>query len=161
MNLIGSIAKVGYLGLQKQDFREVGRRSITAAGMLWHRRFKMLRFQLFAFGRYHLRKRTPAYEAHKRREHPEAEGRPLVFSGDSEQRAAAADRVTATARSWQQYHADVHIDAPTLNYHADEATRLIETERRAMETEFQLTFLQQTHRIAGEKSGRIPLGKAG
>lgn len=161
MRLSAEITRPGYLGLTKNDFREVGRRAMRAVGAYWHQHFKMLHFQKFAFGRYHYRRRTKPYEARKARLHPEAEGRPLVFSGESERQARAASRVKAVAGSYERYRAEVYIDAPTLNFHADEATRVTPSELGQMESVFQINFIQHTHEVAAAKGGTRRLGKVG
>jgi hypothetical protein len=98
--------KPGILGLGKNDLRECGRESMRETGLEWHRRYKGFHFQIFAFAKYGYQRRSKAYERRKEREHPEAVGRPLVFSGDSEQSAMASNVVVARAKSrWPNFFA--------------------------------------------------------
>jgi hypothetical protein len=128
------IVKPGLWGLSKKDIRDAGRHGILCAGLYWHDHMKRHHFQLYAFGKYNYKPRAPVYERRKDREHPEAQGRPLVFGGDSERSAMASRTVKATAKSWEQFHADVVINAPTLNYQQlyDEATRVTSSEERTL-----------------------------
>lgn len=145
ITLFARIVKPGLLGLGKQDLRDCGREAIRAAGFEWHRRYKSFHFQRFAFAKYGYERRSYAYEARKRREHPEAQGRPLVFTGDSERSAMASNTVVATAASWESYSAAVHVDAPTLNYQRlhKELTRVTVHEQRALAEVFRREFERQ------------------
>lgn len=140
MNLKAMIVAPGLWGLNKSDLQAIGRNAIEAAGLYWHANFKKRHFQLEAFEMYGYSPRSPAWEAEKARIHPEAGGRPLVFSGESEQLAMAQNRVKATARNFETYHADVTVSAPTLNFHADEMTLITPEENAALESEFARVF---------------------
>jgi len=116
MKLKVVIAKPGLWGLTKNDLRDAGRDAIYLTGVWWHENLKHHHFQIYAFGRYGYKPRAPPYERRKEQEHPEAEGRPNVWTGDSERSAMAGNKVLATARSWEAFHADVVVIAPKLNY---------------------------------------------
>jgi hypothetical protein len=102
ITLFSRIIQPGLLGLTKTDLRNIGREAIKEAGLSWHRRYKSFHFQIFAFQKYSYRRRTKKYEQRKRRDHPEANGRPLVFTGNSERSAMAANAVTAIATSFDR-----------------------------------------------------------
>jgi hypothetical protein len=157
--LRGTMVRIGIYGLQKRDYQNIGRVAIKAAGDWWHARYKNSHFQLFAFGRYGYRKRTAAWEAKKAAEHPEAGGRPLVFTGNSERDAMSASEVRATATAHDRYHAEVVIAGPTLNFHADEMTRVIGSEIRTMENAFALGWAGEFTRAARRNGHTIPLEK--
>lgn len=141
MNLSAVIVKPGLWGLSKSDYRDIGRNAIEAAGLLWHTKFKPLHFQLEAFERYAYRRRSKKWEAQKAKIHPEAGGRPLVYSGQSEQLAKAANRIVARATTFDKYHADVTVSAPNLNFHANEMTRTTPEEDEALADKFHDEFV--------------------
>lgn len=142
IRLFARVVQPGLLGLGKRDLQACGRESIRECGLMWHARYKGFHFQRFAFAKYGYKRRTKAYERRKQKEHPEAQGRPLVFTGDSERSAMAQNAVVATAKSWEQYTAEVRINAPTLNYrqlHA-ELTRVTAGEQRSLAEHFRSQF---------------------
>lgn len=140
MNFKAMIVRPGLWGLSRKDLQNIGRSAIEAAGLYWHANFKAKHFQLEAFERYGYKPRSKAWEAEKARVHPEANGRPLVFSGESEQLAMAQNRVKATAKNFETYSAEVTVSAPTLNYHAEEMTATTDAELEAIATEFARVF---------------------
>jgi hypothetical protein len=151
MILKARIVKPGILGLKKRDLQDCGRTGIHAAGLLWHRQYKKHHFQKYAFAKYRYRRRSKAYERRKHREHPEAEGRPLVFTGESERRAMSAEVVHATATSWDRARAHVVVSGPNLNFHADEATRVSVYEERRLAQEFADRYERRLVAIANQK----------
>lgn len=143
MDLRARIVKPGYLGLGRRQLQGCGRAAIAAAALYWHQHYKGFHFQSFAFQKYAYRKRSTGYQRLKKREHPEAHGRPLVFSGESERLAMASEKVDAAATSFDRYHARALISAPNLNFHADEMTRVTVGEERRLAEEFRAVFEQQ------------------
>jgi hypothetical protein len=137
-------------GLTKTDMRNAGRVAIEAAGKLWHAVFKRRHFQLEAFDLYRYRRRSKKHEAIKARIHPEAGGRPLVFTGGSEQLAMSQDNVTAKARSFDRYHAEVKVSAPNLSFHSKEMTTTTAGERAEMAETFGRVFAEELVRAAQE-----------
>jgi len=149
------IVKPGLWGLTKRDLRDAGRVAIKAAGDYWHRQFKKNHFQAFAAAKYGYKRRTWRYEERKMREHPESQGRPLVFTGESERRAMASDTVNATAKSYSAFRAECVINANTLNYRqlADEVTRTTTAEDARLQNEFATVFTREFMAIANTKTG--------
>ncbi len=143
MRIKGFITEPKLWGLTKASMRDAGRAAIGAAGLLWHREFKKLHFQLEAFSRYGYRFRAKKWEAIKAKRHPESGGRPLVFTGESESLAMYQSRVDARATSFDRYHADVTVSAPKLNFHANEMTKTTPEEDDAMAEEFARVFGEQ------------------
>lgn len=142
MNFKTIIVAPGLWGLSKGDFRKIGREAIEASGKYWHYFYKRKHFQLEAFELYRYHRRTQKYEKAKAKKHPEAGGRPLVFSGVSEELAMSANRVSARATTFEHYHADVTVSAPNLNFHGDEMTKTIDVEDLSMEDKFAEVFEQ-------------------
>ncbi len=140
MNLKAVIIAPGLWGLNKSAFRKIGRDAIAAAGLLWHTSFKRRHFQAEAFDLYGYKQRSKKWEARKAKVHPESAGRPLVFTGESEQLAMAQNRVDARATSFDQYHAEVTVSAPHLNFHANEMTRTTAEEDAWMAAAFAESF---------------------
>jgi len=153
ISLFSRIIRPGLLGLSKTDLRNIGRAAIAEAGYSWHRRYKSFHFQIFAFAKYGYRKRTKKYEQRKKREHPEAQGRPLVFSGNSERSAMASNIVRAAATSFDRFQARVSINAPTLNYQRlhDEMTRTTVGEQRQLAEDFRDEFERRLVSTANQK----------
>ena len=140
MDLRARIVKPGLLGLGKRDLQAVGRTAIAEAGLYWHRNYKKHHFQNYAVQKYAYRRRGVKYQQLKQRLHPEAQGRPLVFSGESERLAMASQKVEATATSWERSTAQVRLDGPNLNFHAAEMTRVTVFEERRLAAEFATVF---------------------
>jgi hypothetical protein len=142
INFGARLVKPGYLGLSRTDLRECGVAGMAAAGRKWHRDYKRHHFEKYAFAKYRYKRRTTEYERRKAREHPENAGRPLMFTGESRRSAMASDTVIATAKNWETFRAEVHVDAPALNYRQlhDEMTRVAVSEEREMAREFRQTF---------------------
>lgn len=162
MKLTATLEDTGPYLVSKSEMQKIGRAAIEASGKLWHYKFKRLHFLLSAFEMYGIKKRGPAYEAYKARIHPEANGRPLVFSGESEQLAMAANKVAATAKNFETYHADVTVSAPHLNFHAEEMTKTTAEEDSAMEEIFGRVFqdgVVDAWKSHGLSAGKIELGK--
>lgn len=157
MNLKAVIVAPGLWGLNKSDFRKIGSAAIEAAGLYWHAHFKALHFQKEAFQRYGYKPRSKKWEAEKARVHPEAAGRPLVFSGESEQLAMAQNRVRATAKNFETYSAEVTVSAPNLNYHAEEMTRTTDAELEALAAEFARVF--ESGMVAAAKDNGVSAGR--
>lgn len=151
------IVKPGLWGLTKKDLRDAGRVAIGEAGDYWHAKFKKHHFQTYAYAKYGYEPRTYAYRRRKDREHPEAQGRPLVWTGESERRAMASDAVHATAKSFDSFRAEVIINAPTLNYRrlADEVTRTIAGEDAQLQNVFAKAFTREFLAIAAGKTGTV------
>jgi hypothetical protein len=154
------IVKPGLWGLRKSDLRDIGRDAIEAAGKLWHYLFKRRHFTHEAFDLYRYSRRSRKYEARKAKFHPDADGRPLVFTGESERLAMAANVVIAKATTFDKYHADVNVSAPNLNFHAREMTRTTDYEDAAMEEKFAEVFeagMVDKARARGASDRRIEL----
>lgn len=158
LKLKAVIVKPGLWGLTRRDLRDAGRDAIEVAGDYWHARFKKLHFAEFAAAKYGYKRRTAAYQDRKDREHPEANGRPLVFTGESERRAMASVAVHATAKSFDSFKAEVIIDAPTLNYRqlADEVTRTLASEDVALQNVFAKEFTRRFLQAAESKTATVP-----
>ena len=148
------IIRPGIWGLTKKDLRDAGRIAIKFTGDVWQSTYKKLHFAKFAAAKYGYKPRTHAYERRKMREHPESEGRPLVFTGVSERRAMASDRVVATAKSFDSFRAECIIDAPALNYRqlADEVTRVTDAESANLQNVFAKAFTAEFLAIAETKN---------
>lgn len=155
MDLRARIVKPGFMGLKKRQLQACGRTAIAAAALYWHQHYKGFHFQHFAFQKYAYKRRSPRYQRRKKLEHPEAMGRPLVFSGDSERQAMAAERVEASATTFDRYHARAIISAPNLNFHAAEMTRVTVGEERRLAEEFRTHFERQL--LAAAVSNVAPL----
>jgi hypothetical protein len=153
------IVKPGLWGLTKKDLRDAGREAIQYAGLYWHEHYKGLHFQVFAIPKYGYQRNTHDYERRKKREHPEAGGRPMVYSGESERRAMASDKVRATAKSWEAFHADVVIDAPALNYRRlhDQMTKTTPAEELVLANEFARKFTSNFLAIGASRMETIRL----
>jgi len=156
------IVKPGLWGLTKKDLRDAGRVAIRACGDYWHQKFKKHHFQTYAYARYGYKPRTEAYRRRKHHEHPEAEGRPLVWTGDSERRAMASQAVVATAKSWESFKAEVTIDAPTLNYQQlyEEVTVVNAQEQGILQNLFATEFTREFLAIASTHMAPQPLAAA-
>lgn len=136
MNFKASLVQPGMWGMTKSSLRTVGREAIRTTGLFWHANFKWLHFQKLAFERYGFKQPSPKYAALKERQHPEAEGRPLVFTGESERDAMAANKVDATASSYEKFQADCIINGPNLNFHPDMASAITREEEETLEEVF-------------------------
>lgn len=148
--------------LSRREMQRIGREAIEASGKLWHYLYKRLHFQMEAFDRYGYRRRTSKWEAIKAKKHPEAGGRPLVFTGESERLAMSQNRVVARAPSWDRYHADVTVSAPNLNFHSAEMTRTTADEDGAMQDKFAQAFndgVAAAWKSHGLSSSKIELGR--
>lgn len=159
ISLFAKIVRPGLMGLGRRDLQACGRDGIRDAGLLWHRKYKGFHFQRFAFAKYGYKRRSKKYEQQKQRAHPEAEGRPLVFTGDSERSARAGNTVHARAPSWERAVAEVIVNAPTLNYRQlhDEMTRVTVFEQRVLAEQFRSTFERRMVSLANGKSFTIQL----
>lgn len=146
--------------MSKSDFRDIGRQAIARAGFFWHVNFKSLHFQKIAFERYGYKARSKKWEAKKQREHPEAEGRPLVFTGESERAAMGANKVDANATTFDKYYADCIVAQSTLNFHADEMTAVTQEEVDSLAAvfadEFQAGMVERAQQ-RGATSGQVAL----
>ena len=153
------IVNPGMLGLTKTDLRTAGREGIGAAGDYWHRHYKKHHFQKYAFAKYAYKRRSKSYERRKQREHPEANGRPLVWSGESERRAMASETVHAKAKSFEAFRAECIVDAPALNYKQlhDEMVRVTVHEERALAREFGTVYERWVGIAAAKKTQPIRL----
>lgn len=136
MKLKMVIIRPGIWGLTKKDLRDAGRDAMYAPMLLWHAQFKKHHFQLYAFGKYGIPHPTHGYAERKDREHPEAEGRPNVFSGQSEQLAMASNQVRVKAQSFERFTGEAVIDGPNLNFHPERMTVLAANELVAMQAAF-------------------------
>ncbi len=162
MNLKATITDAAPYLLGKREMQKIGRDAIEAAGKYWHYKFKRRHFQLEAFDLYKYKTRTAKWEAIKKRIHPEAGGRPLVFSGESERLAMSSNRVDARAPSFDKYHADVTVSAPNLNFHSWEATKTTADEDAEMQAVFAQVFqdgVTAAWKSHGLSSAKIELGR--
>lgn len=153
------IVKPGLWGLGKQELRNAGREAIEYAGLYWHEHYKAFHFQKFAYAKYGYQRRTAKYERSKQKLHPEAEGRPNVFTGESERSAMASNKVRATAKSWESFHADVIINAPTLNYTQRHAEIIATTagEDAQLSNQFARRFTDNFLAVAASHQTTLPL----
>lgn len=160
MKFSAKIIRPGLWGLTAADLRDVGRQAIARTGFFWHVNFKPLHYQMSAFGKYGYRLRSRKWEARKAHQHPEAEGRPLVFTGESERAVLGANRVEATAKDNSHYHADVILANSKMNFHAFEATKVTADEKDVLEAVFAREFeagVEEVARLRGATSGQIEL----
>jgi len=159
MNIKASIIKPGVWGLTRTDLRTAGREAMREPLMLWHRRMKGLHFQKFAVAKYGYKPNDPAYEKRKKKEHPEANGRPMVWTGDSENRAMASDGIKVAAGSFERFTGWAIINAPTLNYQrlADQVTRVTEAEIKTLESEFAKSYTRNYLATAAAKQETLKL----
>lgn len=153
------IVKPGLWGLTKKDIRDSGREAMRAPLLMWHRQMKHLHFQKFAVGKYGYKPNSAAYERRKLHDHPESEGRPMVYSGDSESRAMASEGIKVKAKSWEKFSGEAIINAPTLNYQrlADQVTRVTPSELGTLQNEFATGFIANFLAMAQQKQGMIRL----
>ncbi len=156
------IIRPGIWGLTKKDLRDAGREAMRPPLVRWHNDYKPLHFQKFAVAKYGYKPNTAAYERRKRKEHPEAQGRPMVWTGDSERRALASKGVTVSATSFERFTGKAQINAPTLNYQrlADQVTRLTEHEYLVLQNDFARGFTANFLAIADDKAAPITLTAA-
>ncbi len=162
MTFSATITDAGPFIIGKREYGKIGRAAIEACGKLWHYKFKRRHFQLEAFDRYHYRTRTTKWDAIKKRIHPEAGGRPDVFSGESEQIAMSSNKVTTSVPDWEHYRAECNIGGGRLNFRANEMTCTTPDEDAEMEAVFAQVFEQgvtAAWKSHGLSSAKIELGR--
>ncbi len=141
MKLTATIQDAAPFLPSKSEMNNIGKAAIGLAGDLWQAKFKRQHFQMEAFDIYNYKTRTRKWEAIKKRIHPEAEGRPLVFSGESERIAMSSNRVaTSVKRDTGLYHADLMIGGSNLNFRAYEMTKTTPEEDAEMQDVFWRSF---------------------
>jgi hypothetical protein len=151
-----TITRSGLAAIGKNGFREVGRLAIEAAAHHWWKVFLPLHFQNVAYRRYNYKSRNRRYEESKlhRRKFGDlnalGEVKPLVFTGRSRERALSAPNITAKAKNFETYRADVVINAPAFNFGVgkridmrDEVTRLNPQEIKTLERVFAVEWEKQ------------------
>lgn len=163
MKLSATIEDAAPYLLSKREMQRIGRTAIEASGKFWHYFYKRLHFQIEAFDRYGYQRRSSKWEAIKAKKHPEAGGRPLVFTGESERLALSSNRVDARAPTYDRYTATATVSAPKLNFHSYATTKTIMEEREGMQAKFAEVFAEgvtdawKSHGLSAKK---IELGKA-
>lgn len=125
--------RTGVIGITKNELRQIGRATMLVVGMAWWKMYLPIHFMKRAVNRYGYRPRQGdpgsghpfrgSYQESKLKRRKNSQGRkaigevkPLVFTGDSRDRALAAPNIKAVAQNFRDYRADVAIDAPALNF---------------------------------------------
>lgn len=131
-----TMIREGVAAFGKQQMRNIGRKAIAAAGLLWWRAYLPIHFTKRALRRYsyHPRQGDPgsghpfrgsyAESKIKRRKNGQnvqaiGENKPFVWSGRSREQATSAPNVEAKAKNYSTFDAHVKINAPTLNFVKD------------------------------------------
>lgn len=149
--------RTGVLGIGRRDLQEVGRRSILAAAKLWYGTYLKKHFTPQARYRYGYAPRKPGYRKDKRNRgiagsdkvRSIGEDAPLVWSGRSRESALGGSNITATAKNFKTYSAEVPITAPTLNFvksSREELTTVNVDEELAMQDVFAEVFERELNK---------------
>lgn len=160
MTTTATITIDGIAGLKPSQVRAAARAAMKSVGDQWIKKFLPRHFNQRATARYGYTLRDPYYRRRKRRRQQIngvrsiGEDKPLVWSGQSRERAKAA-RTDAKAPSSTRAYADIVINAPALNFRyqdsrinmREEATRVLPAEAEELAALFVKTIDRELTRI--------------
>ena len=146
------VERTSVLRVLKRDLNRIVRNSLRLALQEWRRSILPVHFTAAGARKYGFRARTRKYRERKQRE--KGHSRPMVWSGESEERSRRA-RITTTSR-----RGFATVNAPTLNLRPkggridmrDELSRLTQQDERTMFSAFRKRFSKLLRRLRGVRS---------